>query len=415
MVARLVDRLGVTQPGPGGSIVGRSGAGPRRYRVRRKEIVRKIADALQRSRARIVSEADPCTAPFEFTTLTPDGEQLGLIVYAFTANEYKQRGRPSDEHRFQVKYGSDVEGYHELYFDEDGHRITLFLGVGVDEDDGLFVACDPAMHNPTRFFRSVEFKDEHIKQARSKGWFGWERDRSDIRRKNAKPLESYEVEALLAFTPENFLRYVQLERATTGLAPGERLLIAERLAPQRMPGGPPGPHELEDELERELGYTRDEIMELIRGGGFRLRAALRGAAAERHLEGQLREVPGVDRVNPIDEDARPDFEVEYRGRRVLIECKNVLRTPNSGGLARVDFQKTRASTQDPCSRYYRPEQFDVLAACLHPITARWEYRFRWTREMNPHPRCVGHLHHRVVVENAGWHRALAQLLERITE
>jgi hypothetical protein len=311
-----------------------------------------------------------------------------------------------------VKYGSSFHEYHELYMDPEGRKVTLFLGVGVGEDEGLFIACDPAMHNPTWFSRSVEFKAADLERARRTGWHGWERERSEIRRKQAMP-ESFETEALLAFTPENFLKYVQLERLTTGMDPGERLLIAERLGrhkPEPLPRDG-----LRHELEVELGYTAAEILEII-GRRFRLHAAVRGAAAECHLEQHILEVPGVRRVTSIDEDAGGDFEVVYRDKKpVVVECKNVLRTKTAAGHPRVDFQKTRASRGDPCSRYYRPEQFDVLAACLHPVTASWEYRFRVTETMEPHPKCDGHLHHRVLVEGPHWTESLGRLLERITE
>lgn len=385
----------------------------RRYTVRRHETIRLLLGALERSGARIVSRPDPASAPFEVGILTPEGERLDLVCYAFTANKYEQEGRPGDEHRFQVKYGSSFHEYHELYMDPEGRKVTLFLGVGVGEDEGLFVACDPAMHNPTWFSRSVEFKSADLERARRTGWHGWERERTDIRRKQEMPEASFETEALLAFTPKNFLKYVQLERLTTGMDPGERLLIAERLGRRVEPEPLPGDG-LRHELEVELGYTAEEILEMI-GGRFRLRAAVRGAAAERHLEQHIREVPGVRRVASIDKDAGGDFEVVYLDRRpVVVECKNVLKGTTAAGHPRVDFQKTRASRGDPCSRYYRPEQFDVLAACLHPVTARWDYRFRVTRTMEPHPKCVGHLHHRVLVEGPQWTESLGGLLERIT-
>ena len=45
-------------------------------------------------------------------------------------------------------------------------------------------------------------------------------------------------------------------------------------------------------------------------------------------------------------------------------------------------------------------KFEVLAACLHPVAARWEYRFRATSTMEkgPKPECLDHLYHRPLVE-----------------
>ena len=47
-------------------------------------------------------------------------------------------------------------------------------------------------------------------------------------------------------------------------------------------------------------------------------------------------------------------------------------------------RKTR-SQKDPAGRFYRPEQFDVVAACLYPVTGRWEFRYRRTAAMERHP------------------------------
>ncbi|MGH9384339.1 MAG: hypothetical protein ACRD2N_08660, partial [Vicinamibacterales bacterium] len=127
-----------------------------RYRVvRRGAIVERIQDALKRSGANVLQSADPRTAPFEFVIRTPTGETLDLVCYAFTANEYRQGGRPPDEHRFQIKYGSDFDRYHNIFIDPEGHKVTLMFGVHVER--GLFIAVDPRMHTPTWFSSSVEF------------------------------------------------------------------------------------------------------------------------------------------------------------------------------------------------------------------------------------------------------------------
>lgn len=78
---------------------------------------------------------------------------------------------------------------------------------------------------------------------------------------------------------------------------------------------------------------------------------------------------------------KPDFSVRYRGSEpILIECKNVLRQTLADGTIKVDFQKTRASKGDPCSRFYKASDFQVLAACLHPCTEKVGLQFP------PHPR-----------------------------
>jgi hypothetical protein len=79
------------------------------------------------------------------------------------------------------------------------------------------------------------------------------------------------------------------------------------------------------------------------------------------------------------------------GSELTIECKNVLRKTDREGLARLDFQRTRAAKSDPCSRYYSPKDFDVVAACLHAVTERWEFQFAPTIRLDPHAKCPGKL------------------------
>jgi hypothetical protein len=377
----------------------------RRYRVtRRDDLVAFIARALRDSGAEILSLPDPQSAPFEFGIRTPSGERLHLICYAFLANKYRQRNRPADEHRFQIKYGSDFTTLHELLIAEEPGRLTLFFGAHLEE--GVCVACDPAMHRWTRFSRSVEFKTRDIDEAKRKGWHGWERDRR--RGRDVAPKEDLRTESLLGFTPSNFLRYVAFERIATGMDPSERLLLADRISA----GGTGTVSVPAHPLEAELGLSAFQILDLI-GDAFRLKVAVRGSAANHHLAHYLRRRPALRSVRALDEDGKPDFEVVFRGRTVFIECKNVARRPTAGGLPRVDFQKTRASKADACSRYYRRDQFHVLAACLHPVTERWEFRFCATRDLPAHPRCAGRISDRVLVGGQSWHDNVDVVLERV--
>jgi len=375
----------------------------KRYRViGKKRIVAAVRGAIERSGAEVLSESRATEAPFEFEIRTPDGERLALVCYAFLANKYRQRGRPADEHRFQIKYGSDFDSYHEIFIDPKREQITLMFGAHLEK--GIFVAVDPAMYNPTWFSRSVEFKTAHCEAARASGWIGWERERSQGRRKKPMPLANNQAEAVVAFTPEHFLRYVFFERLATGLDTGERLLLAERMGELGIT------RPTEHPLEAHFGLSAHQILDLI-WGAFRLEAAVRGGVAEYHLGRYLETVPGMDDVRPLDEDGRPDFEVVYRRRPYLIECKNVLRRPTARG-PKVDFQKTRASKRDPCTRYYEASAFDVLAACLHPVTQKWEFRFCCTSMLEAHPKCEGRLSQRVFVAGAIWDARVERLLDR---
>lgn len=386
--------------------------------VHGKERVRRISKALEAGGAEILIKADPSSAPFTFRIRLPNGEELDLICYAFTANKYRQRNRPADEHRMQVKYGGDFTRAHNIHLDPSRTKLTLFFGV--HHSSGAFIAVDPAMHNPTWFSSSIEFKEEEVERTIATGWHGWERDRLRQGRRRVTPMEDLRTEILLGVTAEHFLRYVLFERVATGLDPGERLLLIDGIAKEIESGAASlstltAPESVViHPLETQLGLSAREILDVI-GGRFRLLTAVRGSVAEHHLEQYLRSDSDITDVCRIDEDGQPDFAVQFRGRtrQVRIECKNVLRrrTPNG---PRVDFQKTRASKNDPCSRYYSPTQFEVLAACLHPLTEVWEFRFRETAVLTPHRSCTGRLSERVLIEEPPWTASLPEILERLT-
>ncbi|MGO4840785.1 hypothetical protein AB4144_51895, partial [Rhizobiaceae sp. 2RAB30] len=114
--------------------------------------------------------------------------------------------------------------------------------------------------------------------------------------------------------------------------------------------------------------------------------------AEQHLFDALAKLRGVSECSRLEADGKPDVSLRWRGGGpILIECKNTLRTTYSDGRPKVDFQRTRASKGDPCSRYYRPEDFPILAACLHAVTEKWEFRFALTAELEPHKTCPGRI------------------------
>lgn len=370
------------------------------YRVvRRERILAAIEDALRRSGVEIVSRPNPRVAPFDYRIRSPQGEELTILCYAFLANKYKQQNRPDNEHRFQIKYGSDSTDYHDLYIDPTGRVTTILLGVHLEDE--VFIAADPILNTPTKFFRSFAVKTDDIREARRTGWLGIEHHRSDTRRAQPMPQRSLRTEAVLLFTAENFLRFVEFERLAQGLETGERLLLADRfpvlpLSSERHP------------LLTQFGISKHELYEII-AGSFRLKAAVLGAVAERHLERYLRSVAQIDSIEPLDQDGQPDFRVRTGSGIYTIECKNVLRRL-SRSVPKVDFQKTRASKANPCSRYYPRGAFDILAACLHPITERWEFRFCRTRLLPAHESCPGRMSQHVLVDGTDWTDDLRRLL-----
>lgn len=384
---------------------------PRLYGVlarEREPLLAFMVNALESQGCRILYQSSPDRAPFRITFETPEGERLGIVAYAFLANTRATKNRPQDEHRFQVKYGPRDGELHPIWQDPYGLYVTLFLGI--DPELGIFVGADPMLHNPTKFFISVEFKREQAEQILRKSWHVWERDR------RTTDSDDRPVEVLVGGTAASFLRYVRLERDALGEDQGHRHLLAERsfvARPMLPPAGvlpPPQPTPSRlHQLAIELALSEKEVFDLI-AGARRLKMAVRGWVAEEHLVRRLRAVRGVENCERLDQEGGPDVKLIFEGSRsIFVECKNVLRARASDGSARVDFQRTRSSKGDPCSRYYAADDFDVLAACLHAVTERWEFSFARTSWLAPHLKCAGKLASNVRVDER-WVRPIEEVL-----
>jgi hypothetical protein len=357
-----------------------------------------IRSALEEAGCRILFEPDPGTAPYRFTFETPAGERLGIVVYAFFANSQLTKNRPADEHRFQVKYGPDTKALHRLW--QDPYLLYTTLFCGIDPERGIFVGADPILHNPTRFFISIEYKQHHVDDILARRWHSWERDR---RAGSDEP-----VEVLVGGTKESFLRYVRFEREALGEAPGHRQLLAETLlapaslAPSSQAGMPPviPPPQTLHALAEEFQLSEKEVLNLI-ASARRLKMAVRGWVAEEHLVRQLRTVPGVESCERNDAEGKADVDVVFTGVPLRVECKNVLRQRLSTGEPRLDFQRTRSSKNDPWSRFYSPADFDVIAACLHAVEQVWKFSYVLPGLLDRHPKCAAKLTNNVRID-ARW-------------
>jgi hypothetical protein len=386
----------------------------RRFSVSRRQkepLLGFILSSLESCGCRILRHSNAGEAPFRVSFEAPDGERIGIIAYAFLANSKITRNRPADEHRFQVKYGPSTGEMHELWQDPFALYTTLFFGINLDQ--GIFVGADPVLHSPTRFFISVEFKQERVDRILKEGWHAWERQMRS-RRGLEEP-----VEVIVGGTARHFLRYVRFERTAKGLDAGHRGLLADKMVelphlPFVLPQAGRAPRVdagQAHQLAREFGLSQEEILDLIESAP-RLKMAVRGWVAEAHLLRQLEGLPAITECLPIEEDGRPDLRVSLANSRpIFIECKNILRKAYADGSYRLDFQRTRAAKGDPCSRYYGAEEFEVVAACLHPQTEHWEFRFALTAELDPHERCPGKLSNRTKVDQR-WSTDVVRVLKR---
>jgi hypothetical protein len=362
-----------------------------------------MVSALEDAGCKIVHQSQPDRAPFVIAFETRQGERIGIVAYAFLATRTPTKNRPEDERSFQIKYGSKAayadSNSHELWRDPVGMYTTLFLGI--DPKDGICVSADPAVHNPTKFFIRLEFKDEHADQIMARGWHAWQR----IKRR--APVGDLRVETLVGATKDRFLDLVRFERTARDLNPGNRLILAEGHA-LKLPSVRIGKDDAaaliksvprEHPLVQQFGLGADEILSLIMETR-RTKMAVRGVVAEEHLRKMLSEVDGVTSCERPDEEGGPDIRLSYRNRPPLtVECKNVAREKDRHGNAKVDFQRTRAAKGDPCSRYYMPTDFDIVAACLHAVTTQWDFKFVLSRTLPPHKKCEGRIDSNIKVDN----------------
>src|SRR5689334_20990161 len=123
-------------------------------RRHREPLLQFIHESLVASGCRILYSSEADHAPFRISFATPSGERMGIIAYAFFANNRDTRNRPRDEYRFQLKYGGkQSRNEHELWQDPYGLYTTLLVGISPSER--FFVGFDPVLHSPTKHFISL--------------------------------------------------------------------------------------------------------------------------------------------------------------------------------------------------------------------------------------------------------------------
>ncbi|WP_232074809.1 hypothetical protein [Phytohabitans suffuscus] len=353
-------------------VAGRSYA--RVYRTLGRQVLHEfLRQAVSASGGRVLYASRADRAPIYLGVHGAHDERIGLLVYPFTANQRTITNRPLDEHRMQIRYGGEESwaGEHRLGLDVAQVDTTLVLGVHVERQ--MFIGLDPALYDPLPMGISFEFKESDVAAAIGRGWHVYERVTRAGRRRDPRTAER--LETVVMFRPERLLDYVRLEREAADLAldPPLRFIAAQQVATRT---GREHAIGALHPLEEQFGMSSADILEMI-NKRLRLSVAVRGGVAEFHLERLLTADPSVAHVEPLDVDSQPDFRVTLADGRVLtIECKNTSPERYANGDYRVEVQKTRASTGDPASRYYRVDQFDLVAACLYAPTKKWEFVFK---------------------------------------
>lgn len=336
------------------------------------------------------------SAPMYFGAETDSGHRFGLLIYPFTTTRRETRNRPKGERRTQIRFGDPAREREEanpIARDLAGVDITLILAV--DPENDFVVGLDPAIYADLPMGISVYYGDKHVKMALEQDWAVWERKKSGGTRR-----PSWEgLETVVGFRPHRILDYARFEAKASalGLSPELRGRLAEEFS------NPEQSHRLEDLFSVDaatiLGIIEDN---------FRLGIAVRGGVAEHHLGRSLKLDASVVRSTSIDEDGNPDFRIEVNaGLELTVECKTASKTQYKNGDYKVEIQKTRDSG---AGRKYTYDQFDIIAACLFSATGLWEFRYRWTKDLDPWAQDPDRIKavHRI---DASWATSIGDLLD----
>lgn len=100
--------------------------------------------------------------------------------------------------------------------------------------------------------------------------------------------------------------------------------------------------------------------------------AVRGGVAEHLATAQLRTEEGVVAVERVDGRHADRVVTLADGTVVRVEVKTVDAATYADGTPKVDLRRSNGE------RLYRPDDFEVVGACLVTVTGRWEYRYRAT-------------------------------------
>lgn len=350
--------------------------------VQRRQHHEFLEEAVRKSGGRVLFSSGPTIAPLFLAVEDEAGARYGVIAYVW-ANSRETRNRPADEHRLQIRYG-DVNNpqwrvkEHPIALDPAGLDVTIVVGAGAEA--GLLVALDPLLYDPLPLGISVFWKDAEVQEALKSGWHAFERDNISGARR-AETRSALGLETVIALRPERFLDLLRFEREAQTL----KLDPALRLAAARRPTRKGASRSQVHQLEKDYGLPATSILAII-AERSRLAMAVRGGVAEHHAELAIRATRGVREAVMGMQEGPPDFWVRMTdGRQVTVEVKNASPKLYANGDAKVEVQKTRASKGDPASRYYKPDAFDVLAACMFGPTGNWSFRFRRADLLDRHP------------------------------
>ena len=157
-------------------------------------------------------------------------------------------------------------------------------------------------------------------------------------------------------------------------------------------------------------FIIDNIQELIEYGDIGFIKALKGTTSEFRALKNLQQKYKIERSQNPDAGGNPDFALNHKGRKILIEHKRASIKGYKGGHFKLEFQKSRASKSDPSSRYYSPDWCDIVSIDVSEHTGiADDKRFVLASDLDrheKHPQKIKALHRQSTL----WYDSLDELL-----
>ncbi len=169
-------------------------------------------------------------------------------------------------------------------------------------------------------------------------------------------------------------------------------------------------------IEVRLGASAEVILEALGRAGELTTRMFRGIIAEAAFDVHVIKATPKWRTEPLTGNLPFDYEVgdEVGSVRVQVKLQRSTRgSPiNRSGYFIVETQRTRGGLRraekgtDERTRPYRFGEFDILAVCLQPSTARWDdFRYTVGNWLQPHeddPKSIATLQPVAQHPNADW-------------
>ncbi len=179
-----------------------------------------IQDAAHLAGCEILHVTDPRRTPLQFSIDGPLIGRIGVVCYASPMTACYRPRRVGRTLEFTIA-SAPTDSAHPGFW-KDPFALFTTIVVGIDFIGGLFVGADPQTQDPLRLPRRIVVPPSMARRLLSRGWHSWERTEGET--------EAFGFcETIVGATQAWFSEYVRFESLATGLDPGHRQLLSERL------------------------------------------------------------------------------------------------------------------------------------------------------------------------------------------